>query len=389
MSRLLIKNCRLYNSLEAKSQFQILIESGKIKFISNLQIAQSVDFVIDAKGLIAAPGFIDVHIQGAGGSDVLDCSIDALQTISKTLTSLGTTSFLATTVVKPKENNKHLKLITEYVGEKLGGANIIGIHLEGPFVNPERKGGLDPNSIYSPSIKGLEEIFEITKGNLKMMTIAPEIDGNIEIIKRLVDYGVVASFGHSNATYRQTKIGITAGISHVTHIFNAMPSLNHREPGPLLAIFENDKVSAQIISDGIHLHPQIVNLVYRLLGADRCICITDGVQAIGLPEGRYFYNGVEYEAKNGSARYLDGTLIGTAVGLNELVRRFKEFTNCSIETAINSVTKNPAKLLGIFDRKGSLEVEKDADIILIDEAFEIFCSLVEGKLIYSKNISFY
>ncbi|MCX8010320.1 MAG: N-acetylglucosamine-6-phosphate deacetylase [Ignavibacteria bacterium] len=385
MTRLLIRNCRLYDSLEKNFRYQILIEDEKIKSISNLEEEDKADLVIDAKGLIASPGLIDVHIQGAGGSDVLDCSIEALQTISKTLAKLGTTSFLATTVVKPKENNKHLRLITECVGKNLGGANIIGIHLEGPFINPNKKGGLDPQSIYSPSIDALEEIFKITKGNLKMMTIAPEIEGNIEIIKRLVDASVVASFGHSNATYQQTKVGFSAGISHVTHIFNAMPSLNHREPGPLLAIFEDEKVSAQIISDGVHLHPQIVNFVYRLLGAERCICITDGVQAIGLPEGKYFYNGVEYESKNGSARYLDGTLIGTAVGLNELVRRFKEFTNCSFETAINTVTRNPAKLLGIYNRKGSLEVGKDADIVLMNERFEIFCSLVEGKIVYFQN----
>lgn len=381
MNLLLIKNCNLYTSKNQNELHDVLIENGTIKQIIPAQSKLSSDQTIEAEGLILAPGFIDVHIQGAGGSDVLDGTIKSLQTISKTLAQLGTTSFLATTVVKPSENNRHLKLIVDHIGKNLGGAEILGIHLEGPFINPSKRGGLDPRSIYPSSQKALYEILNITGDNLSMMTIAPEMNGNLEIIRKLAEQNIVASFGHSNASYEEVKKGIEAGITHVTHIFNAMPSLNHRSPGPLLALFEDENICAQIISDGVHLHPGIVKLIYKLIGSDRCICITDGVQAIGLPEGRYFYNGVEYESKNGSAKYLDGTLIGTSIGLNKIARRFQEFTNCSREKAINAVTKNPAKLLGIYSSKGSIEVGKDADLVLMNERFEINTTLVKGNIV--------
>jgi len=377
----LIKNCRLYTSQNPNELNDVLIEDGIIKQVVPAKSNLASNRTIDAGGLILAPGFIDIHIQGAGGSDVLDGKIKSLETISKTLARLGTTSFLATTVVKPTNYNQHLRLIAEHVGKDLGGAEILGIHLEGPFINPIKKGGLDPLSIYSSSQKALTEIINVTDDSLRMMTIAPEMDRNIQIIKKLVAKNIVASFGHSNASYEEVKDGIKAGISHVTHIFNAMPQLNHRLPGPLLAIFEDENISAQIISDGVHLHSGIVNLIYKLIGPDRCICITDGVQAIGLPEGKYFYNGLEYESKDGTARYLDGTLIGTAVGLNEIIRRFKEYTNCSLDTAIHTATKNPAKLLGIDDRKGSIKVGKEADLILINEKFEINTAIVGGKIV--------
>jgi N-acetylglucosamine-6-phosphate deacetylase len=382
VSKFLIKNYGLYTSINHNELHDILVEDGIIKQIMISPSHLESDHSIDAKGLILVPGFIDVHIQGAGGSDVLDGKIESLETISKTLARLGTTSFLATTVVKPTENNRHLRLIAEHVGKDLGGAEILGIHLEGPFINPMKKGGLDPRSIYYPSQKALDEILNVTDNKLRMMTIAPEMDGNLEVIKKLVTKNIVASFGHSNASYEEVNNGIKAGISHVTHIFNAMPSLSHRLPGPLLAIFEDENISAQIISDGVHLHPGIVNLIYKLIAADRCICITDGVQAIGLPEGRYFYNEVEYESRDGSAKYLDGTLIGTAIGLNEIVKRFKEFTNCSLDTAIHTATKNPSKLLGIYDRKGSIDVGKDADLILMNEKFEINTTIVRGNVVF-------
>ena len=215
----------------------------------------------------------------------------------------------------------------------------MGFHLEGPFINEKKKGGLDPASIYPASPEKLEEILEVTGDTLKMMTIAPELEGNLQIISELRKNNIIAAFAHSDANYAETKQGFEAGINHVTHIFNAMRSIHHREPGPIPAIFENENITVQIISDGHHINPAIVKMIYHIIGAERCVCITDGMQGIGLPEGKYIYNGREYISKDGAAKYSDGTLIGSTMSLLEIVFKFKEFTGCSLEEAVNSSTK--------------------------------------------------
>ncbi|MBL7074862.1 N-acetylglucosamine-6-phosphate deacetylase [candidate division KSB1 bacterium] len=381
---LILKNCKLYYSLNDSELVDVLIQDGVIIQIGKITNNHENGHFLDTDGRIVVPGFIDVHIQGAGGADILDGSLDALQTISKTLARFGTTSFLATTVVHSNSDNIHLELAAKHTGENLGGANLLGIHLEGPFVNLQRRGGMSRSSISDPSTKTLEDILNITAASLKIMTIAPELDGSLDVIHQLVNRGVVASFGHSNATYDETKIGFDAGISHVTHIFNAMPPFHHRTPGPLLAIFEANDISVQIIADGVHLHPGIIKMIYQIIGEGRSICITDGIQAIGLPEGRYLYNGREYESKDGVARYLDGTLIGTAIGLDQLAMRFKKFNNCSFEAAMNTVAKNPAKLLGIEDRKGSIGVGKDADLVVFDTDYSVWATIIDGRIIFQK-----
>lgn len=382
---LLIKNCLLYNETEKGRLTDILIEDGVIRSVSSGSPLQDAQEVIDAEGRVAAPGLIDIHIQGAGGADVLDNSLDSLKTIAATLARTGTTAYLGTTVVKPLNDNQHLRLAREYAGKDLGGAELLGFHLEGPFINPKKKGGLDPASIYDSSDEKVAEIFDVLGNTLKMMTIAPEMPGNLGVIKELTKHNVIAAFAHSDATYEEAIKGFEAGINHVTHIFNAMPPLTHRNPGPLTAIFESKNLSAQIISDGHHLHPAIVNLIYSILGPERSICITDGMHGIGLPDGMYMYNGREYESKAGAARYLDGTLIGSTMSLFNITQKFMEFTGCSLETAINSASRNPAKLLGIYDKKGSIDKGKDADIILIDGDNTIFSTIVKGKAAFSKN----
>jgi len=380
---ILLKNCQLLTTQPASEPVDILIEDKTIREIANGLEYTGVD-QIDAGGRKAVPGFIDVHIQGAGGADILDGTEEALRTISKTLAETGTTGFLGTTVVKPGEANTHLKTSREFVENDLNGAVMLGFHIEGPFINVKKKGGISEHCIYDSSPEKLDEILEITGDTLKMMTIAPELPGNLEIIASLRENGVIASFAHSDATYEETLRGFDAGINHVTHLFNAMPPLHHRNPGPLTAIFEHNDITAQIISDGHHLHPRIVHLAYKLLGNSRCICITDGMHGIGLPEGKYIYNGKEYESKNGAARYLDGTLIGSTMSLGTIAVKFMEFTGCTFETAIDTVTIIPAKLLGIDDRKGSLETGKDADIVLLDDDYSVYATFVEGALVYSR-----
>ncbi len=377
---LILKNARL---LDRPERVDIAIQGGRIAAIGNLD-ASAVK-VLDAQGRLVLPGFIDLHIQGAGGADVLDATPEALQTMSRTLARLGTTSFLATTVIFPDGDNRHLTLAAQAMQEDLGGARVLGIHLEGPYINALKKGGLDPRCIYDTHTRNLDAVLNACGGALKMMTIAPELPGNLDLIHGLLHNGVVPSLGHTNATLAEARAGLDAGIPHVTHIFNAMAGLSHREPGPLLAVFEHPEVTAQIISDGVHVHPGMVRLLRRLIGVERCIPITDGVQAIGLPEGRYVYNGRDYESRNGTARYPDGTLIGSALSMAEIVWRFAEYSGCSFEAAVAAGTAQAARVLGLEKRKGRIAMGMDADLVILNEDRSIRATLVAGNLVWQET----
>ena len=378
---LLITNCKLFDAPADERTTSILIEDGLIAEIGS---ADACENTLDAEGRIIAPGLIDVHIQGAGGADVLDGTVEALSAISRTCARFGVTGFLATTVFRPDDGNEHLAVAADCVGRDLGGAALLGIHLEGPFISPVKRGMIQPDCVCPPSRQVLDEIMDATKGRLDLMTIAPELPDCLPIIRSLVDSGVVAAFAHSNATYEETLAGFDAGISHVTHLFNAMAPCHHRSPGPLIAIFESDRVTAQIIPDGVHIHPAVLRFAFEMLGPERTVPITDGMQAIGLGDSKFVYNGIEYESKDGTARYADGTLIGTALGLSQLLKRFVDFTDCPLDIAIRTVTQNPARVLGLQDRKGDIAVGKDADLVLLYADLTVHTTIVRGKLVFSQ-----
>jgi N-acetylglucosamine-6-phosphate deacetylase len=341
--------------------------------------------VLDAGGRLLAPGFIDVHIQGAGGADVLDATPEALATIAQTCARSGVTSYLATTVYKPGQDNRHLEVASECIGRDLGGARLLGTHLEGPFISPKKRGMIQPDCLTDPSPSALDAILRRTGGGLAMMTVAPELPGGLDLVRALVDRGVVASLGHTSASYEETLRGFDAGINHVTHLFNAMPSLHHRDPGPLAAIFERPDVTVQVIADGVHSHPSVVRLAWAAVGPGRFVTITDGMQALGLPDGHYTYNDIPYEARDGAARYKDGTLIGTALGLNRILARLIQFTGCSTATAIRTVTENAAAVLGLNKKTGSIAIGYDADLVLLNEDLSVYTTVVAGRVVYQSS----
>jgi N-acetylglucosamine-6-phosphate deacetylase len=380
---LYISNCKAVCTHENHRPCSILIENGVVTQVGTRVKPSSHVQKLDARGRIVSPGFIDVHIQGAGGADVLDGSKSSLRTIAKTCTRYGVTAFLATTVYKPGQPNDHLKEAARFTGSDLGGARLLGIHLEGPFISQEKRGMIQPDSICRPDVEELERILKLTNGTLKIMTIAPELDNNWQLIRRLRDSGVVASFGHSAATYEQTLQGIEAGISHVTHMYNAMPLMHHRNPGPLPAIHESD-LSVQIIPDGVHIHPAVVRLACRLLGFNRIVAITDGMQAMGLPDGEYEYNGLRYISADGTARYGDGTLIGTALGMNELLRRMQNYAQLSFEQTLETATANPTQALGLHDIGVSISPGMRGDLVILDSSFTVYATIVSGNVMFHR-----
>ena len=378
---LYISNCNLVGIHKNHRPCSILIENGVVTQVGTRVKPPSHVQKLDARGRMVSPGFIDVHIQGTGGADVLDGSESSLRTIAQTCTRFGVTAFLATTVYKPGQPNDHLREAARFTGADLGGARLLGIHLEGPFISQEKRGMIQPDSICRSDVEELERILRLTDGTLKIMTIAPELDNNWQLISRLRDSGVVASFGHSAATYEQTLQGIEAGLGHVTHLFNAMPLMHHREPGPLPAICETD-LSVQIIPDGVHIHPAVVKLSCSLFGFKRIVAITDGMQAMGLPDGEYEYNGLRYISADGTARYGDGTLIGTALGMNELLKRLQNYSPFSFEQTLETATVNPARTLGLHDIGIDISPGMQGDLVILDSSFTVYATIVSGNVMF-------
>jgi N-acetylglucosamine-6-phosphate deacetylase len=340
--------------------------------------------VIHGEGRVLLPGLIDLHVHGGGGADVLDGSLDAMTTMASSLARAGTTAFLATTFLHPEHGDAHLPAAADAAGRDLGGAQVLGLHLEGPFIDVGRRGGIPEAAIRPPSPGALDRLLERTDGRLRMTTIAPELPGAMGLLPRLEDAGVIPSFGHSDASYDEACAAFDAGVCHVTHLYNAMRPLHHREPGPLLAIFERPEVVAQLIVDGAHVAPPVVRWTTEVLGSDRCACITDGLRASGLPAGRYDYGGVPFESREGVARYLDGSLVGTTLSMMDVVRRFRDFTGVSFATAVDTASRVPARVLGLADRKGRIAEGYDADLVLLDHDGQVHTTVVAGRAVYRR-----
>ena len=344
----------------------LLVEGGKIRMLGRVpQEAASGARSVDAAGRLVLPGLVDVHVQGAGGCDILSDDPDDVARVRRNLASFGTTSFLATTAIDVTTGDQpHVRHVLREAAASRRGARLLGIHLEGPFVSIEKRGMIEERFICAPDGDRYAWVKELCGGRLRMMTIAPELPGALEIIADLTASGIVASLGHSDATYDETVRGIEAGISHVTHIGNAMRSMHHREPGAFGAALMSEVLSAQVIADGIHLHPQMMSWIIRLKGLENCAIITDGIGAMGMPDGTYSYGGLTYAVNDGAARYLDGTLIGTAITQLQMVRRVIGITGLPLHDTVAMASLVPVRILGVEDRLGSLEPDKEADFLI-------------------------
>ncbi len=332
--------------------------------------------VIDAKGAFVSAGFIDLHIHGSNGADVMDASPKALETISKSVLSGGTTSFLATTMTMSAEDIDKALINVQVYGKYVTGANILGIHLEGPFINPSRHGAQDIKHIQSANMEMLEGYL----GDIKMITIAPEIAQNKALIQNIKENypDIILSIGHSDASYKEAKDSFGYGISHATHLFNAMNSYHHRDPSIVGAVFDSD-ISCDVIADLVHIHPSTLNLIHKIK-KDKLVLITDSIRAGCLKSGIYDLGGRVVSVSGDKASLIDGTIAGSVLQMNQAVRNMIINTSMSPIEAINSVTKIPAKMLNL--KKGELLVEYDADIVIFDDSFDIIVSIVGGEIVF-------
>ncbi len=335
------------------------------------------------------PGLIDLHIHGAGGRDLMEGTPEAVQEVSRTLAAHGVTSFLATSVVcRELKQNRHLEIAAELCnGRGAGGAEILGLHVEGPYVNPSRAGLIRHDRIWPPDTRNLADLLKLGKGAFRMVTMAPELPGALDLLPVLKDSGVVGSLGHTEATFDQARAGFDGGIRHVTHLYNAMRGLHHREPGALGATLSDHGVTVQLIADGVHVHPEVLRWTFRVLGIEAIALITDALPAAGLPDGIYAYDGREYESKDGSAWQIKeggahGSLFGTTLLLDGMMRRAMGFMGVTFSEAVRMASLNPACALGLEKKRGRLAPGAFADIVLWDNDLRVAETFVRGQSIY-------
>lgn len=339
---------------------------------------------LDFPGMILAPGFIDIHIHGGAGHDVMEAEPSALAAIETAMARNGVTSYLATTVTAPEDRLLHaLEHLGKAVSKNRGQSNRavpLGIHLEGPFISHAKCGVHPTKNLVPPSAQLFDRFWQASRGNIKMMTIAPEVPGAIETIRHAGTLGVHSSLGHSNATYEQAMKGISAGATHATHTFNAMRAFDHREPGILGAVLTDKAITADIIADGIHVAPATLQLFLAAKGSERAILITDAISATGMPEGRYKLGTFDVDVKDGRCEY-QGKLAGSVLTLDRAVRNVMTFASWPLANAVRMATLNPAKLLGIASERGVLAPGSLADIVVLTPEGEVAKTIIAGQAI--------
>lgn len=325
-----------------------------------------------------SPGWIDIHIHGCNGYDIMDCSTESLREISSTLSKKGVTSFLATTMtMKQEKMESAMKVARDFkdaqeIGEERG-SNLLGIHMEGPFINPKFKGAQDSKYIQKPTTSWIEPYLDI----ISMITLAPEMDKDLNFIKKLKDK-VVLSAGHTGATFEIGKDAYEAGVTHITHCFNAMNSFHHREPGmvggALLLPFTLD-----LITDFVHFHPALLQGIFDIKGIDKCILITDSIRATFLDDGVYDLGGQKVVVKDGTCLLDDGTIAGSVHEMEKaLINTLKE-SNLSLDQVIKMMSYNPAKLLKLDNKKGSIKLGKDSDLVILSEDYKVEKVFISGN----------
>lgn len=329
--------------------------------------------ILDAKGNYVIPGLVDVHIHGAKGHDFCDANTDGLSDIAAYLHSCGVTSFCATSMTLPENQLMEIFETVSGVPDDGNHAYVAGIHMEGPFLSPAKKGAQKESYLCNPSIDAFCRLSEVSSGKIKLITIAPELPGADKFIEKFHDE-VAISLGHSTASYEIASKAFAAGASHATHLFNAMPAFHHRDPGIVGAAADAPHAMVEIICDGIHIHPAVIRSVFRMFGDDRVILISDAMRATGMADGTYELGRQTVYKKGRFATLADGTLAGSATNLFDCMQNALSF-GLPLESVVRAVTYNPAKSIGMEKTIGSLTPGARADVLLLNKKYELECVL--------------
>lgn len=338
---------------------------------------------IAATGKIAVPGFVDVHIHGAGGRDVMEGTPEALSAVARTIAARGTTSFVATTVTaSPEATCRSVEAISKFIAvqhaTEAPQAEVLGIHFEGPFISPLRRGVHPAEWIKPPSAELLAKFLHAAGGNARILTIAPEIFGAIPCIDAARKAGLVVAIGHTDATYEQARLAIAHGARHAVHVYNAMRPFSHRDAGVIGAVLTSAEVSAELIADGVHVDEPSMRILLQAKGAGGVILVSDGTSATGMPDGTYTLGTLQVTVSGGVCRNAEGKLAGSTLTLDRALRNIVAL-GTPLADAVRMLTLNPATLLGIEFKKGALRVGADADVVLLDDSLHVASVWTRGS----------
>jgi N-acetylglucosamine-6-phosphate deacetylase len=369
---------------EKFSPGRIIIRNGRIDavgLLSDLRLPENAEHV-EALRHTVVPGFIDPHIHGSGGADVMDATFASMNTISRTLASHGTTSFLPTTVSAPPEIlGSTLDRLSPLLQESFEGATPIGIHLEGPFISGQKRGTHREVHVRLPDQTLLSDWIHRAHGTLKLLTMAPELDGATTVTRFARASGVTVAMGHSNASFEEAVAASNNGTHYAVHTFNAMRAFSHRESGIVGAVLSDDRIFAEIIVDGIHVSPEVVRIFARSKGRERILLVTDAISATGMPDGRYSLGTDKVEVQAGVCRDDEGRLAGSTLTQDAALRNFVAYSGMRMEDAVFGLTLNPARALKLEGR-GCIEPGAHADVVILNDELRVMKTFAEGRLVF-------
>ncbi|MET8395702.1 N-acetylglucosamine-6-phosphate deacetylase [Streptomyces anthocyanicus] len=339
---------------------------------------------VDLAGHWVVPGFVDIHNHGGGGASFAGGTAEEILAGVETHRRHGTTTVVASAVTGDLDFlARHAGMLAELAQQ----GDIVGIHFEGPFISPCRKGAHDEQLLRDPDPAEVRKLVDAAHGHAKMMTLATELPGGLDSVRLLVEHGVIAAVGHTDATYEQTVQAIDAGATVATHLFNAMPPVGHRAPGPITALLEDERITVELINDGTHLHPAALQLAFHHAGAARVAFITDAMDAAGFGDGHYLLGPLEVEVTDGVARLVEGgSIAGSTLTLDRAFKRAVTVDRLPVGDVVAAISANPARLLGLDDRIGSLEPGKDADLVVLDDAFDLVGVMRRGEWVVDPRL---
>jgi N-acetylglucosamine-6-phosphate deacetylase len=385
--RFTLRDAHLIDAATDIEHGDICVDGSSIRSIGRSgQSEDAQEQIIDVSGMLVVPGFIDVHTHGGGGFNLHTLDPEEIRSYARWVPSTGVTSFLIAVVGTPGEMPlPQLKAAVEALRHPDGGAEAIGIHLEGPYISHARRGAHAPSWLRKPDEAETEQILELTDGYLRIVTLAPELPGAETMIRHLLAAGVTVSMGHTDANYEQALQALHQGITHVTHCFNAMRPLLHRSPGPLAALAQTEQARGELIADGVHVHPAAMDALVKLLGPDRVVIITDALAGAGMPDATFEFAGNTARVIRGAARLADGTITGSVLTMDQALRNVLEMTGVTLQQAIRMLSYNPALSAKVAHRKGCLQAGYDADLAIFDADLTLQATICRGEIAFATD----